>query len=350
MLDTPFSILLLQSVFICRPGYEESLLAEINIDAPASKAAILQPGVVSSNLTQKELTESNLKYAFARQLLPNSAVHSDLSVRECVNCIITLLSKQVGDSPWRIHIIEPETTETGRVYNRAKIIEKELIAALKLRLRFAKKLLLEDSHQPSALLQVLLLEKSSYALSFVSKEEHQQLNLSNHPAGLISIEDDLQPPSRAFKKILEALTVFDDQFFKGQQCVDLGASPGGWTHVAVAAGCKVTAIDRSPLSDALMHNKSVTFIAANALSWEPREQIDWLLCDVITEPHKTRALIEKWVSKKLCKKFCVTMKFKGAPEIGEIEGLKEFLGKSVSKFGVRHLTYNKNEITWWGIV
>lgn len=42
------------------------------------------------------------------------------------------------------------------------------------------------------------------------------------------------------------LTDIDDKFKilkRGMNVVDLGAAPGGWTQVALKAGCKVTAID-----------------------------------------------------------------------------------------------------------
>ena len=41
---------------------------------------------------------------------------------------------------------------------------------------------------------------------------------------------------------------------------DLGASPGGWTAALRQIGCRVVAVDRSPLSKELMADGQVTFV------------------------------------------------------------------------------------------
>ena len=45
----------------------------------------------------------------------------------------------------------------------------------------------------------------------------------------------------------------------GDRCVDLGASPGSWTYVAVTRGARVTAVDRSELRPDLMQSRQVRF-------------------------------------------------------------------------------------------
>jgi 23S rRNA (cytidine2498-2'-O)-methyltransferase len=167
-------------------------------------------------------------------------------------------------------------------------------------------------------------------------------------AGYVDIPDDKAPPSRAFKKLHEAIKVFDLQTQRGQTCVDLGACPGGWTHVMVGYGIKVTAIDRSPLDERLMHNKNVTFTKGDAFTWTPQEPVSWLVCDVITSPDRTLAILDSWLSKRLCSFFCVTVKFKGTPDFAILTNIRSLLANKTRWYDGKQLTNNKNELTFVG--
>ena len=50
-------------------------------------------------------------------------------------------------------------------------------------------------------------------------------------------------PSRAFAKLTEALARLGHWMGPGERCVDLGASPGGWSFVALGKGAQVIAVD-----------------------------------------------------------------------------------------------------------
>ena len=59
----------------------------------------------------------------------------------------------------------------------------------------------------------------------------------------------------------------------GASCVDLGASPGGWTSALRRLGCIVTAVDRAPLAPQLMADDGVTFIQGDAFSYRPDQPV-----------------------------------------------------------------------------
>ena len=61
------------------------------------------------------------------------------------------------------------------------------------------------------------------------------------------VEDRAGPPSRAYLKLWEALVRFGRWPKAGERCLDLGASPGGWTWVLATLGADVTAVDKAPL-------------------------------------------------------------------------------------------------------
>ena len=61
------------------------------------------------------------------------------------------------------------------------------------------------------------------------------------------VEDKTGPPSRAYLKLWEALVRLRRWPQPGERCLDLGASPGGWTWVLAKLGAHVVAVDKAPL-------------------------------------------------------------------------------------------------------
>jgi 23S rRNA (cytidine2498-2'-O)-methyltransferase len=116
------------------------------------------------------------------------------------------------------------------------------------------------------------------------------------------------------------------------------------------AGASVTAVDRSPLDGEVSRNKRVAFIKGNAFTWIPPAPVDWLVCDVITTPDRTLAILRSWIEKRLCRNFCVTVKFKGDPDIPTLHQIASYLKSNTSWFDGRQLTHNKNELTVVGRV
>jgi 23S rRNA (cytidine2498-2'-O)-methyltransferase len=69
--------------------------------------------------------------------------------------------------------------------------------------------------------------------------------LSPYPKGEIPVASDKAAPSRAFSKLLEAEQRLGCRIRPGETCVDLGASPGSWSYVALNRGARVIAVDRA---------------------------------------------------------------------------------------------------------
>ena len=114
------------------------------------------------------------------------------------------------------------------------------------------------------------------------------------PAGTLHfIEDHENPPSRAYLKIQESLTLADFYFgcglpSPGQKCFEAGACPGGWTWVLAGLGAQVYAVDRAELAPELMKNPLVQFRAHDAFTIKPEEvgPVDWVFSDVICYPER----------------------------------------------------------------
>ena len=174
------------------------------------------------------------------------------------------------------------------------------------------------------------------------------------PAGTIQFEEDhINPPSRAYLKLQESLSLYHTFFNAdfpgtGDKCFEAGACPGGWTWVLRQLGADVLAVDRAELAPSLMEDSHVKFMAHDAFTLKPDEvcsllecdKIDWLLSDVICYPERLFEWIALWRESGRAKNIICTIKMQGAvnwPLIAEFA--------KIPKSKILHLNYNKHELT-----
>lgn len=161
------------------------------------------------------------------------------------------------------------------------------------------------------------------------------------------IEDKDGPPSRAYLKLYEALTLAGKTPKQGEFCLNMGGSPGGWAWVIQKCGAEALSIDRSPLDEKISKLSGVAFQKRDAFSVLPEEfeeegkQVDWMFSDVICYPEKLYDWLSIWADSGICKNFICAIKFKKHPEPRII---KKFAAISNSR--VIHLFHNKNELTF----
>jgi len=151
------------------------------------------------------------------------------------------------------------------------------------------------------------------------------------------IEDRVGPPSRAYLKLWEALTLAGCTPGPGDACMDLGASPGGWTWVLASLGAAVVAIDKAPLDPGIAAMRGVTQSIESAFALEPRT-VDWLVCDVIAYPARTLALLERWLP--FARNVVCTVKFQGDTDHDTADRIAALPGVRLV-----HLFHNKHELT-----
>ena len=164
------------------------------------------------------------------------------------------------------------------------------------------------------------------------------------PHGEITfIENKSAPPNRAYLKLWEALTLINRYPQKGERCLDLGASPGGWTWVLSELGAQVTAIDKAPLEPSVTRRPNVTFEQQSAFSIDLEKigEIDWLCCDVICYPERLYTHVNRWLETGLVKNFICTIKLQGKKDFAVVKKFQEIPGSFTT-----HLFHNKHELTW----
>lgn len=155
------------------------------------------------------------------------------------------------------------------------------------------------------------------------------------------VESKTEPPSRAYLKLWNLLSVMDLKISTEDKILELGASPGGWSWVLAPTCGKLTCIDRSPLEPNLMKNSKITFLKGDAfsLSMTLAEQHDWIFSDLICEPQKLLESIVLWKKTNPKLGIVATIKFKGPTDFGI---LKEF--KKIKGANLIHLYQNKHEV------
>ncbi len=153
-------------------------------------------------------------------------------------------------------------------------------------------------------------------------------------------EDRVGPPSRAYLKLWEALTRLGAWPGPGETCLDLGASPGGWTWALAQLGARVTAVDKAALDPAVAALPNVETLQESAFALEPRP-VDWLVCDVIAYPARLHVLMTSWIAAGAPGRIVCTVKFQG-----ETDFAAQDLFAAIPGGHLMHLAHNKHELTF----
>jgi 23S rRNA (cytidine2498-2'-O)-methyltransferase len=158
------------------------------------------------------------------------------------------------------------------------------------------------------------------------------------------VEDHENPPSRAYLKLFEALTRFGEMPGPSDRCVDLGASPGGWTWVLAELGADVVAVDKAPLAPRVSSRPNVEMRQESAFGLSPGQMgpIDWLFSDIICYPQRLCDLIERWQRESDVERMICTVKFQGETDFEALARLAQIPGATLC-----HLFHNKHELTFF---
>jgi len=157
------------------------------------------------------------------------------------------------------------------------------------------------------------------------------------------VEDKEAPPNRAYLKLWEAFTLAGAHPKSGELCLDLGASPGGWSWVLQQTGARVIAVDKAPLDPDIVRLPRLEFRRQSAFALEPKDvgPVDWLCSDVVCYPDRLLGLVRRWLNSGLARRFVCTLKFQGATDHATA---REFAAVPGSR--LVHLHHNKHELTW----
>lgn len=338
-------------VYACDAGWEKPLAAELARADSRAQPASPQPGWVHC----ASPADGN-PVAFARQCLPSPMALS----AESINAWASAAWDAAADAliahrgAWRLHVFSVPIAGGNAGPRRCQLIWRAFLDVVRRRQRRLIKLLtLHDATafaENEALLQVGLRTASEGYVSLALPAARGSLRrvLSRFAGGVVDISADGRAPSQALAKLQEVEIRANHPIQPGERCVDLGASPGGWSWLALQRGAQVVAVDRAPLRADLMRHPNLEFLRGDAFAYQPDRPVDWLLCDVIAFPHKQVELLSRWLEHAWCRNFCVTIKFRGRGDDAQLEPLKALLARHAPEACLRRLSANKNEVTAYG--
>jgi 23S rRNA (cytidine2498-2'-O)-methyltransferase len=154
------------------------------------------------------------------------------------------------------------------------------------------------------------------------------------------VEDRAGPPSRAYLKLWEACIRMGVWPGPGEVCLDLGASPGGWTWALARLGTRVIAVDKAPLATEVSEMDRVKTRQTDAFGVAP-EKVDWLFSDVVAYPDRLLALVRRWIEADAAGRIVCTIKFQGETDHAAADAFAAIPGGRVM-----HLSHNKHELTF----
>jgi FtsJ-like methyltransferase len=331
--------------YLCSAGSEAALIEELARGAVI--ATVRAPGVVVADADAGDIDP-----VFARQVLPDARSIEAASVRALAEAIYAAVEASIDrwPGPFLIHDLAHAEPPPG-LASRAGGVARELRALLAARRKRASR-----REQPAApafdeswlLVQLLALSREHFLISAASPRPLPRggFDLAPWPGGDAPVAIDRAPPSRAYQKLEEAFLWLGRQPRPGELCVDLGASPGGWTATLLKRDARVTAVDRAPLDPPVAGDRRVTTVIGNAFTYAPPSPVDWMVSDVVCEPPRSLALAETWLSSGWCRNLIVTVKFKGQAGYGVLDGAVERLAAAGARsVRIKQLAHNKNEVT-----
>lgn len=334
-------------------GGEEFLIDELRRGWPKAHHSLEREGWVSTDAPLTNDSPASL-LAFVRQAFLDGVACEAPSINQWADRLAEAIIEVVpAEQPWRLHLW-PAYGEGRAGLNRCGLIRDALTEKLRKKRRQLLKTL-EDSTEPighqTSLVQLALRSPEEGVLSVAVAPMPWQCRaiVSAFPGGAVPVTVDKGAPSRAFAKLVEAEQRLGHFIGKGETCVDLGASPGSWSYVALHRGARVIAVDRAELRTDLMRDPKLHFHCGDAFKFRAEMRVDWLLCDVIATPQRSIDLLLEWLREGRMSRFIVSIKFIGSAEYPLIDQLKKEAAPLCREFFLTRLSANKNEVCAFGI-
>jgi 23S rRNA (cytidine2498-2'-O)-methyltransferase len=284
-------------LFTTRTGSEQDLIDELlmaKVVDPAPRR--LAPALVlSPKLPKRE--GRHIELTFARQGFELQQVVTSHDLDEVASRIGRSFKGQLaGGAQYALHVWVPDSPEGNPLSSLADELdarlERKLTDSLPELARVDDATLRRDASLKLA--QVCVADTAHFMAGVM--HGNRTPSLAKGGRTRVRLTGDL--PSRAARKIEEALSWLGVAPSAGELCVDLGAAPGGWTYVLAERRARVIAVDPAKLRPDILAKKNVRHVQESAFTFAPDEPVDWLFCDMAWRPLEVAALLAKWGRKR----------------------------------------------------
>lgn len=174
----------------------------------------------------------------------------------------------------------------------------------------AQRILKGEEHRSPQVIHVLFIAPGCCYAGYSYRDNHSPFYM-----GIPRLRFPPDAPSRSMLKLEEAFHVFipadewDERLGSGMYAVDLGACPGGWTYQLVKRSMMVHAVDNGTMDEALMATGQVIHHRADGFRFEPpRNNVYWLVCDMVEKPSRVAQLAADWLVKGWCREAIFNLK------------------------------------------
>jgi 23S rRNA (cytidine2498-2'-O)-methyltransferase len=329
-------------LYTTRAGYEQDLLDELRVAHRGEGARVIAPSLIAS---PKEYVDC----AFARQAMPARGIikaEKAIELDRAVTAALREMMRDQTEKKWALHVWFPDSEEGNKNARIADVLERTVPSqANALDVQWAARRV--DSARIARdagglLAQVCVLGPTRAIISVTSAVEAHSL----HAGGRARMRVDNEAPSRAAMKLEEALDWFGTAPSRGDRCVDLGAAPGGWTHVLLQRGAHVLAVDPGAMAPALAKNKNLEHIRGSAFEIEPESPVDWLFCDMVWRPLEVAAMLAKWARRGWASMLVANIKLPMKQKAEFVKRILEILRDGGwHRVRARQLYHDREEVT-----
>ena len=109
--------------------------------------------------------------------------------------------------------------------------------------------------------------------------------------------------------------------------------------------------NNGPMAESLMDTGLVQHLMADGFTWQPKQPVDWMVCDIVEKPARTTALIETWLGEGLCREAVVNLKLPMKQRYAEVRRLLErmeatFKARKIKvSIACKQLYHDREEVT-----
>lgn len=302
-------------ILYCRQGFEKECAAEITEKAAALDIAGFARTKDNSGYVVFECYQTGdaekfvhdfsfRKLIFARQMFAAGPLLTDLSTEDRVSPVVDALKGSVNKAG-DLRVEVADTNEGKELAGFCRKFTVPLRNALR-----NNKIMLKVENASRPVIHLFFIANNACYVGY-------SLSHNNSPffMGIPRLKFPHDAPSRSTLKLEEAFHVFipyeewDERLKGGLNAVDLGACPGGWTYQLVNRSMFVYAIDNGLMDEKLMESGQVKHFREDGFKFQPKKQnIYWLVCDMVEKPTKVTTLIADWIVQGWCREAIFNLK------------------------------------------
>lgn len=341
---------------LCRAGFEPELAAELSEQAalaghPGHARTSRGSGLVEFFPADGDATGLTRalpfqRLVFARQKLLRLAELRELDSGDRIAPLLKVLDTLAGDLPvfGELWVEHTDSDEGRQLAGLARSFGNALRPALRKAGRLSRQ---DDARRPR--LHVVLLGGRHLLLAIGDPTDS-----APWPLGIPRLRMHPDAPSRSALKLEEALLVLlgpgerERLLREGMQAADLGAAPGGWSWVLARHGLMVTAVDNGPMREELLAGGRVRHLREDGFRWQPRQQLDWMVCDMVEQPRRVTSRMAEWFANDWCRRAVFNLKLPMKKRWDETRLCLELFNAEAGRpvrLRARQLYHDREEIT-----